>query len=88
MQPRVRKALVQKAEQALQDLEAELAISDWRMDKNRMTSIAFGLQALTTANATLLHELDRLLGLYEKTGDWYQLIVWLRKVVAEEKAAL
>lgn len=60
----------------------------WRTDKTRLTQIAFGLRALITANAGLTQELERLLALYEKTGDWYQLIIWLRKTVAREKAAL
>lgn len=79
---------MKKAELALTELEKELSLFGVEADKGRLATVAFGLKALVTANINLSDELERLLVLYDTTGDWKQLVVWLRKVVAQEKAAL
>ena len=77
--------MVKKAELALAELENSASLFGVEADKGRLATVAFGLRALVAANENLTGELDRLLVLYEKTGDGTQLIIWLRKVVALER---
>lgn len=88
MMPKVRRALVLKAEQALKELESEFSLFGVEADAGRLATVAFGLRALVAANEGLATELERLLKLYDQTGNWKQLVVWLRKTVATEKATL
>lgn len=76
--------LVKRAEEALRHLELSQSLFGVEADKGRLAVVAMGLRTLEGSLQSYAAELERLLKLYETTGNTEQLLAWLRKMVAAE----